>query len=86
MKARAPVALVRDHSARSQIDGDRCALGGIEGCADVVSVSAASVIVIASPRIPTTVGVAVEFGKAGHSWQEPSSSTCGFAANSENDA
>ena len=68
MKARAPVALVRDQPARSRINGDRCALGGIEGCADVVSASAASVIVIASPRIPTTVGVAVEFGKAGHGW------------------
>jgi transcriptional regulator with XRE-family HTH domain len=26
------------------------------------------VIVIASPRIPTTVSVALEFGKAGHGW------------------
>jgi transcriptional regulator with XRE-family HTH domain len=68
MKARAPLALVREQPARSPIDGDRCDLGGIEGCADVVSASAASVIVIASPRIPTTVSVAVEFGKAGHGW------------------
>ncbi len=50
------------------MDEGRCDLGRVEGCADVVSASAASVIVIASPRIPTTVSVAVEFGKAGHGW------------------
>jgi transcriptional regulator with XRE-family HTH domain len=33
-----------------------------------VSASAASVIVVATPRIPTTVSVAIEFGKAGHGW------------------
>ncbi len=66
--ANAPDALVLDHPSRSRLQRDGCGVGRLEGCAEVVSASAASVIVIATPRIPNTVSVAVEFGKAGHGW------------------
>jgi transcriptional regulator with XRE-family HTH domain len=66
--ARAPDALAADHPFRERLDGDACGVGDIDGCAEVVSASAASVIVIASPRIPNTVTVAVEFGRAGQGW------------------
>ncbi len=62
--ARAPVALVLEQTSSMRADIGGCG----EDCADVVSASAASVIAIASPRIPTTVSMAVEFGKAGHGW------------------
>ena len=62
------MALVLDQPSGLQAESDRCGLGGIEDCAEVVSASAASVIALATPRIPTTVSVAVEFGKAGQGW------------------
>ena len=67
-RSRAPVALVLDQPSSMRADSDRCGLGGIEDCAEVVTASAASVIALATPRIPTTVSVAVEFGKAGQGW------------------
>jgi transcriptional regulator with XRE-family HTH domain len=50
------------------VDPGGCGIGRIEDCAEVASASAASVIALATPRIPTTVSVAVEFGKAGQGW------------------
>jgi transcriptional regulator with XRE-family HTH domain len=64
--ARAPDALVTDHQSLDRLGSDGCGVNAIDGCADVVSASAA--IVIATPRIPNTVTVAVEFGKAGQGW------------------
>jgi transcriptional regulator with XRE-family HTH domain/outer membrane biosynthesis protein TonB len=63
----APLALALDQPSSMRVDTDRCSFRGIEDCADVISASAASVIALA-PRIPTSVSVAVEFGKAGHGW------------------
>jgi transcriptional regulator with XRE-family HTH domain len=51
-----------------RVDSGRCGLSGIEDCAEVASASAASVIALATPRVPTAVSIAVEFGKAGHGW------------------
>jgi transcriptional regulator with XRE-family HTH domain len=68
VKTRAPAALVTDHVTETRPDDASCGIGSLDGCAEVVSGSAASVIVMATPRIPNTVSVALEFGKAGHGW------------------
>jgi transcriptional regulator with XRE-family HTH domain len=46
------------------VDGGTASVAAL-GAAEAVS---ASVLAIATPRVPTTVSVAVEFGKAGHGW------------------
>jgi transcriptional regulator with XRE-family HTH domain len=67
-RSRAPAALALDQPSIMRAQPAGCRLDGIEDCADVASASAASVIAFAGPRIPTTVSVAVEFGKAGQGW------------------